>query len=236
MSDPTRPQKDPKEGKIAILPLVIADLQTRSDTGAKKYGSVLKSDNGRDALIDAYQEAMDLVMYLRQLIEEKVTKWGEFTQKHLTTGELANAQLRDFVPMGEVVPIPMVEFFRPIPDPAVSSKKETVLEEAQRLVHGDRGEMYGHPIFDLTRTADIATAVLREKLRPGTRLEAEDIAKFQIGTKLSRETHRPKRDNRVDGPGYFEVLDMINQWREANPNKDPRDHYDREHPATKEGK
>lgn len=27
--------------------------------------------NGRDALVDAYQEALDLTMYLRQAIEER---------------------------------------------------------------------------------------------------------------------------------------------------------------------
>lgn len=102
---------------------------------------------------------------------------------------------------------------------------ETILQEAQRLVHGDRGEQYGHPIFDLTRMADIGTANIRHKLRPGVRLEAEDAARMMIGTKLSRETFMPKRDNRVDTAGYAEVLDMIVQWREQNPGQDPRDHY-----------
>jgi hypothetical protein len=102
---------------------------------------------------------------------------------------------------------------------------ETILQEAQRLVHGDRGEQYGHPIFDLTRMADIGTALLRHKLRPGARLEAEDAARLMVGTKLSREVFRPKRDNRVDAAGYAEVNDLIEQWRQANPGKDPRDCY-----------
>lgn len=38
--------------------------------GLKKYGTVLQPNNGRDALVDAYQEALDLVVYLRQRIEE----------------------------------------------------------------------------------------------------------------------------------------------------------------------
>jgi hypothetical protein len=31
----------------------------------------LQAHNGRNALIDAYQEALDLVVYLRQAIEEQ---------------------------------------------------------------------------------------------------------------------------------------------------------------------
>lgn len=101
----------------------------------------------------------------------------------------------------------------------------SVALEAHELVYGDRGKAYGHPIFDMTRTADIATALLRTKLRPGTRLEAEDIAKLMIGVKLSRETFAPKRDNRVDAAGYALVLDLVTQWRRDNPDVDPRDRY-----------
>ena len=67
----TRPQKDPKPGKTAVIPLVIADLRERSLAGVRKYGTELKTENGRDALVDAYQEALDLCCYLRQLIEER---------------------------------------------------------------------------------------------------------------------------------------------------------------------
>ncbi len=64
-------QPSPKTGKTSILELVQIDLQARSDMGLKKYGTRLFSHNGRDALMDAYQEALDPVMYLRQLIEER---------------------------------------------------------------------------------------------------------------------------------------------------------------------
>jgi hypothetical protein len=61
----------PAKGKKPILPLVLADLESRADMGKLKYGTMLESDNGRDSLMDAYQEACDLVMYLRQAIEER---------------------------------------------------------------------------------------------------------------------------------------------------------------------
>lgn len=58
------------EGKI-ILPLVLKDLEDRADTGKIKYGTYLRANNGRDSLMDAYQEALDLCMYLRQAIYER---------------------------------------------------------------------------------------------------------------------------------------------------------------------
>lgn len=63
----------PTPGKNNILPLVINDLQERDKMGTVKYGTTLQSHNGRDSLMDAYQEALDLVMYLRQLITERET-------------------------------------------------------------------------------------------------------------------------------------------------------------------
>ena len=58
------------EGKI-ILDLVQKDLKDRAEVGKKKYGTLLRAHNGRDALVDALQEAYDLVMYLRQTIYER---------------------------------------------------------------------------------------------------------------------------------------------------------------------
>lgn len=37
----------------------------------RKYGTYLQAFNGRNSLRDAYDEALDLCMYLRQKIEEE---------------------------------------------------------------------------------------------------------------------------------------------------------------------
>ena len=39
--------------------------------GIKRYGTPLQPHNGRDALIDTYQEILDSAVYLRQAIEER---------------------------------------------------------------------------------------------------------------------------------------------------------------------
>jgi hypothetical protein len=55
-----------------IWELVIADMHERDRVGRARYGTPLQAGNGRDALVDAYQEALDMVAYLRQAIEERL--------------------------------------------------------------------------------------------------------------------------------------------------------------------
>jgi hypothetical protein len=55
----------------SIHSLVIRDVERRRDLGVSRYGTPLQAHNGRDALRDAYEEALDLACYLRQAIEER---------------------------------------------------------------------------------------------------------------------------------------------------------------------
>lgn len=55
----------------AIHGLVQADLDQRLAYGVAKYGIALQPHNGRDTLRDAYEEALDLAVYLRSLIYER---------------------------------------------------------------------------------------------------------------------------------------------------------------------
>lgn len=55
----------------AVWDLVMDDIRERDVAGTKAYGTRLYAHNGRDALVDAYQEALDLAVYLRQAIYER---------------------------------------------------------------------------------------------------------------------------------------------------------------------
>lgn len=57
--------------KPATWDLVMTDMQDRDGEGRRKYGVPLQPHNGRDSLVDAYQEALDLVVYLRNAIFER---------------------------------------------------------------------------------------------------------------------------------------------------------------------
>lgn len=73
-NSPFRRQSVPvRNDSTPIVDLVLADLNQRSKVGLRKYGTLLQAGNGRDALWDAYEEALDLAMYLRQAIAERQT-------------------------------------------------------------------------------------------------------------------------------------------------------------------
>lgn len=71
--DAAQEQQIPHGSGTPIVELVKADLERRAQYGERRYGERLKAHNGRDALLDAYQEALDLAVYLRQAIEERGT-------------------------------------------------------------------------------------------------------------------------------------------------------------------
>lgn len=66
----SQPTPTPSTGP-ALWELVEADMQGRDTFGKHKYGIRLQPHNGRDFLVDAYQEALDLVVYLRGVMYER---------------------------------------------------------------------------------------------------------------------------------------------------------------------
>lgn len=74
------PERANREGDTQPMPQVndhpdiqsqvIADIEARREVGIKRYGTALQPHNGRDALVDAYEEVLDLACYLKQRIVE----------------------------------------------------------------------------------------------------------------------------------------------------------------------
>lgn len=54
----------------SIAALVAVDMRTRDEVKARDHGQRLQAFNGRDALVDAYQEALDTAAYIRQNMRE----------------------------------------------------------------------------------------------------------------------------------------------------------------------
>ena len=109
-------------------------------------------------------------------------------------------------------------------EPIQVPKTESVLAEAQRLVHGDRNVSYGPPIEDFQCQAEMLTSYFKRKgiLKEGKGIEATDIAPMMILIKMAREAHRHKHDNYTDAAGYSECGEMV--WEALqNAQDDSRD-------------
>lgn len=64
------PGPEPNE-EPGVWGLVVNDMCKRDKQGRLRYGMPLQPHNGRDALVDLYQELLDAVVYLRQFLYER---------------------------------------------------------------------------------------------------------------------------------------------------------------------
>jgi hypothetical protein len=64
-----QPAPKPNAG-VPVWQLVVDDMLQRDRVGRERYGTPLQPFNGRRSIVDAYQEALDLCVYLRQRIAE----------------------------------------------------------------------------------------------------------------------------------------------------------------------
>lgn len=93
--DPNRPEPAPVHDENtgrAIWPLVIEDMGRRDADGIVKYGKALRAFDGRKSLVDAYQEALDLAVYIRKEIEEQRLR-AEEASAALELGLLVHAEI-----------------------------------------------------------------------------------------------------------------------------------------------
>jgi len=59
---------------LDIAKKVQADIEGRAELGLKKYGARLQNlsrENGKSPLRNAYEEVLDLAMYIRQYLSEE---------------------------------------------------------------------------------------------------------------------------------------------------------------------
>lgn len=81
----------------------------------------------------------------------------------------------------------------------------SILQEADKIVNGDRQADYSDPVENFTHIAEIASAILREDIT------ASDCCVVMMAVKIAREQYKHKRDNLVDLAGYTEILYRINE-------------------------
>jgi hypothetical protein len=91
--------------------------------------------------------------------------------------------------------------------------EENILQEADRLIHGDRNKDYHHPLDDYTATAKIWSGILGPKLTAD--ITPEEAMLCMVGMKMSRLSRNfNHRDSLVDMAGYAGCIEMSLKERE----------------------
>jgi hypothetical protein len=84
----------------------------------------------------------------------------------------------------------------------VAIAKESILEEAIRMTGGDRNTDYGSAVDDFKRIASMWNILFSGGKANGECFKPADVALAMCCVKLSRQSHKPKRDSWVDIAGY----------------------------------
>ena len=71
-ASPNTPEPAPQQSDaLAAWDLVLQDIKERDANGVAKYGRRLTPQDGRNSVVDLYQELLDAVVYLRKWLYEK---------------------------------------------------------------------------------------------------------------------------------------------------------------------
>ena len=101
------------------------------------------------------------------------------------------------------------EMGKPWVEDSEETTEKSILEEAEELTGGARQEQYGHPIVNFQNIADLWNKFINGKYESWIELTPEDVGFLMVLVKVAREMHTPKRDNLIDGAGYFNTIQMI---------------------------
>lgn len=85
----------------------------------------------------------------------------------------------------------------------------TIIEEAAKIVAGDRAKDYGDVAGNWQCIAELWSAYLTRRLNLPVILEAGDVAMLNVLQKAARQAYRPKRDNLTDIIGYCSCADSL---------------------------
>lgn len=91
-----------------------------------------------------------------------------------------------------------------------------ILEEADKIIHGDRNMDYGHPLENHGFTAALWNVYLTEMTKRGKSIGPEEVCWMNILQKISRQMFKNKRDNLTDVAGYAGNIEMINDKLNTN--------------------
>lgn len=85
----------------------------------------------------------------------------------------------------------------------IDENPESILQEAERIVSGDRDKDYGSVKENFGKIAQMWSAIT------GASITERQVGWMMIALKAARDTHKEKRDNLVDAVGYVLCMEKM---------------------------
>ena len=90
----------------------------------------------------------------------------------------------------------------------------SVLREAEKIINGERQDMYGSPEDSFQFIADLWNSYIHNNCYDSETgaylgIEPSDVVQLMILLKIARQANKPKRDNIVDIAGYAGILERF---------------------------
>ncbi len=82
-------------------------------------------------------------------------------------------------------------------------ERTTILDQAKQAVYNDRNADYGTVTENFTTIAKLWSAVLKTEVTP------QQVGLCMIQVKVAWQMFKAKRDNLIDGAGYFATLEKL---------------------------
>lgn len=103
----------------------------------------------------------------------------------------------------------------------MSEEKQSVLDEANKIIYGDREQTYGKPSKNLETIAQMWSAYVTSSIGDlfdkdgntlGVRFDAKDVAIMMVLLKAARLANNPShRDSVVDICGYAALIERCDE-------------------------
>lgn len=200
-----------------VTELVIADLRGRRERGVESYGTTLQPWNGRNALLDLYQELLDGAQYVRQRMEEDAhvvdamfTTEAELTFRGDMTVHLVDAMANDKNVVAAARVSTLGETARELADAVAAGSGEDRL--IRFLMKNRHGSPFEHSV--LTFFVEAPIFVFRELMRHRIASYNEESGRYR---QLRPVFYVPDRDRhlvQVGKAGAYTLVDGSEEQHE----------------------
>lgn len=106
------------------------------------------------------------------------------------------------------------------PDTAAATEVTSILDEARRIIYGDREKTYGAPDKNLQTIANFWSDFISNKYSMKLHLNVDDVCLLMVLVKVARLANDPShKDSQVDLCGYAALMERVQKFHKQEKEK-----------------